>query len=367
MATVSRARPDFYARQRRLFRWAGAVPFDSYRLVLRWDRYGDLARRSDLRRYPGAQRVVIPLTEERYRIRGFDRAEAVEDLFYTFVKQRGRWRIAEDTDLEPVGLPSARHLWDFGPLVATRSAHFQMFRHPCGSSIGCSETSDGVLGLAENALDRVGRYWHMGRRERVVILVPTTTEELARVLQTTFDLDDFVAFAAATVDTQDGWEYRGARILFNPEAIAGRPASQVLTILSHELLHVVTRPASGPFVPVFVEEGVAEYVGYDASPEALGFFDGIVATGGFDGRLPADVEFLTGSGNDIYTSYQKAHSAVRFFVARWGLHRFERFYRRLGRSRVAPGTTEYHLDRALRRTIGIGFDAFERAWANSIR
>lgn len=366
MATLGRTNAEFYRHQRRMFRWALPVPFRSYRLVARWSRHGDLARASDLGRYPGADAVSIPLTEERYRIGAFDQREAVEDIFFTFARQDGAWRIVDDSDLTHVGLPSARHLWDFGPVTRARSRHFLLLRHTCGSRIGCPPSTEGVLALAEEALQRVESYWHVPWRKRVVVVAPTTTTELTRMLQTTFDLDNFVAFAASSVDLERGFSYGGHRILFNPEAIANRPSSDVLTILTHELVHVATRPASGPFVPVFVDEGVAEHVAQDGRPEALAFLGAVVDGGAFDRRLPSDIEFLTGSGTDIYTSYQEAQSAVRFFVDRWGLDRLEDLYVRLGRPAVAAGTTEYHVDRALRATVGLSKAEFERAWAHSV-
>ncbi|HEX2235913.1 MAG TPA: hypothetical protein VHK89_06525, partial [Actinomycetota bacterium] len=76
---------------------------------------------------------------------------------------------------------------------------------------------------------------------------------------------------------------------------------------------------------------------------------------------------LTGSPTDIYTSYQEAQSAIRFFVQRWGGQRLLRFYELVGAPSIAPGTSRYHVDRALRRTIGMGLRGFERAWADSIQ
>jgi hypothetical protein len=366
MATVGRADPGFYRRQKRMFRWAAAVPFGSYRLVARWDRHGDLARVSDVGRYSGADAVSIPLTEERYRIAGFDRHAAVGDAFFTFARHDGAWRIVDDSGLEHVGLPSARHLWDFGPVTIARSPHFLLLRHRCDSRIDCPPSTGDILALAEQALGRVESLWDVPWRKSVVVVAPTTTAELARMLQTTFDLDNFVAFAASSVDVERGFSYGGHRVLFNPESITNRSSTDVLQILTHELVHVATRPASGPFVPVYIDEGVAEQVAHESSPDALEFLGTVVSRGEFDRRLPTDVEFLTGSADDIYTSYQEAQSAVRFFVDRWGFDRLEDFYVRLGRPAVAAGTAGYHVDRALRATVGVSAAEFERAWARSL-
>jgi hypothetical protein len=207
--------------------------------------------------------------------------------------------------------------------------------------------------------------WTLPWKDHVVILVPGSSEELSRIIQATFELDDFVAFAYSTVDVEGGYAYTGHRIILNPSAISGRGENEVMQILSHELTHVASRPTSGPFIPIFIEEGVAEYIGYGGEP-SLDFFNARVAAGLFDHELPKDYEFLTGGGTAIYNSYQEGQSAVRFFVDRYGWNSFARFYKRLGADRIEPGLSRWHLERALQKTIGIGFKEFEKAWADSI-
>lgn len=365
MSSIARTSPDFVRRQARLFKAMVGVEFDSYRLVVRPDRFGDLARPSDVRRYSGADSVLIPVTEERYRIRGFDTEDAAEDVFYTFVKKEGQWRIAEDADLDDLALFSARHLWDGGRIEAERSDRFLQYKHPC-TGPECDAPTDDFLDLAERALDQVNRYWTAPWHQEVIVLVPNGTDELARMLQATIDLDNFVAFAYSTVDVEHDLDYTGHRIILNPNAFESQTTQGVFTILAHELLHIATRDASGPFMPVFVDEGYAEVAAYDGDPSGLSFFNSQVANGDFDKKLPRDFEFTTGSGTEIYESYQEAQSAVEFFVGRWGNERFVDFYRALGRVDIAPGTTRYHLDRALRDAVGMSYDDFEKAWASSI-
>ncbi len=129
---------------------------------------------------------------------------------------------------------------------------------------------------------------------------------------------------------------------------------------------MATRESAGPFVPIFVDEGFADYVGYSDDPSALAFFNSDVAAGLFNGQLPEDFEFTIGDGTEIYRNYQKAQSAVRFFIDRFGLDAFNRFYRSLGRKEIAAGTARYHIDQAFRRTTGMSYDAFQRAWTSSI-
>jgi hypothetical protein len=247
-----------------------------------------------------------------------------------------------------------------------RSPHFMSFRHTCDSAIGCVSVSPQLLEATEHGLERVRRYWPAAWSGRVVVLVPSETEELARMIQATFPLENFVAFASSSEDRSEGLEYTGHRIVLNPSSFLGRTGESELSILAHELLHVASRNLSGPFIPYFVEEGIAEYVGGAGDPRGQDLIPSGIASGAVTGRLPLDHEFLLGSGNDIYLSYVESASAMTFFADRYGQDGLVRFYRLAGRPGIDPGTSRYHLDRAMRRVTGSGFGSFERAWADSI-
>lgn len=362
LATIDPRAERFRRSQGRMFDHAEDVPFAAYRLIADWERLGDLARDRDLATHPGAEAVAIPLTQERYRIEGFDPEDAVEDAYFTFVKRDGSWYIGADDDLAELGLLTVRHVWDLSPVELSRSRHFLGIGPPCSADALC--VGD-LFDLAEEALRQVDRYWKVEWPRRVVLIVPPSNEGLKRMLQATFDPSKFVAFAYSTIDPQSQ-RYTGHRIIVNPPVIGGRPRDQVVTIMAHELLHVATRGESGPFVPLFVDEGFAEIAGYARGAGSLAYFDAIVGSGTFDRKLPLDYEFSTGSADSIFLSYQEAQSAIAHFIDRWGLKRFTKFYRRLGRERIAPGSPSWHVDRALRRTIDMGVRGFEKSWTSSI-
>lgn len=366
MAGISTDSRAFEKRQQDFFSWSRDVPFGSYELEADWERLGDLARPADGARYPGAEEVVIGLVEEHYRIEGFDERPAVEDYYLTFVKRSGRWKIAEDTDLDDLGLFSARHLWDFGPVTLQEGEHFSLLRHPCDSELFCVELPADLLTTAEQALATVDQGWSVPWRHEVLIYVPSSAGELGRMIQATFPLDNFVAFAYATYEAGEGFDLTGPRIMLNWEQIQGRDTGYLRSVLAHELLHIATRGVTGPFVPTFVEEGLAEHVAQSQDPSRLAFLEDEIAAGRVDGRLPRDFEFLTGDGNDIYRSYQEALAAIDFFAERFGERRLARFYVRLGGVEFAAGTSAYQVGRALERTVGRDYAAFERAWADSI-
>lgn len=353
----------FRDRQRILFEGFQQVPLEDYELVANWERYGELTRRQDRARYDGYEDVAIVLVEEHYRLKGFDPEPAVEDAYLTFVKDDGAWLIADDNDLDGLGLFSVRHPWEFGDLDVERDGRFLVISRT-GSN--CSGVPAGLTSHARAGLDRVETYWTRQWNKRVVMIIPCNGKELQRMLQATFDPSQFVAFAYSTIDTSDGYDYTGHRVIVNPPVFAGRPSEQVLTIMAHELLHVASREVSGPFVPLFVEEGIADLVGYGEADRALVYFDSVVAAGGFDGRIPDDYEFSTGTSSTIFLSYQKSQSAIRYFVERFGLGRLGRFYEVLGSRKFVVGLAEWQVDDALRATVGMGLDRFEREWAASI-
>lgn len=361
MSTVlPTASPAFKRRQERMFAGFDSLDLVSYELEADWERLGDLVRPRANEAYPDADLVALPMTVERYRLEGLDPEPALEELFWTYVRIEDEWFVASDSDLEDVGLYSARHLWDSGPMESHETEHFSFYSHPCASDCVAIEA---IGAQSERSLGRVEPFWS-DIPDRTAVLVPRDSAELERMIQSTFDLDDFVAFAYSSEDPERG--FTGNRVMLNPDAFRGIDAGSAFVILAHEMLHIATREAAGPFVPFFIEEGFAEYVATDASQAALGFFRSDVAAGRFGERTPLDFEFSTGSSTDIYRSYQESLAAVHFFIDRWGMGRFERFYRRLGRVLVEPGTTRYWVDRTLSETIGVDLPRFERLWADSI-
>jgi hypothetical protein len=105
------ATDEFKIRQGRLFDGLRSLPLAFYGLELRTDEVPDLAA-GLAARYPGADAVFLPPVEARYRLTGIDTIDAVDGYYYTFLFRDGRWRIVSDRDLEDIGLPSARNLWD---------------------------------------------------------------------------------------------------------------------------------------------------------------------------------------------------------------------------------------------------------------
>jgi hypothetical protein len=346
---------DFADRQRRLFDGFQRLPLRDYRLEVSLDVFGELTGSQEHQRYGNAAQPTVLHVEQRYRLQRYDPQPALEDLFLTFVRRPGGWRIISDADLDDLTMYTGRLMWEFGPIITRESEHFLYVSHP-----DLGGAADTILGAAERALDRVVDVWPMPFRRKVLILAPSESEELVRIIQAQFDVDVFVAFAVSGLDRERQWDLVGHRIILHWDNFSAQPDQVQQSILTHELLHIATRELSGPFVPAFVDEGVAEWVTTDASTLLLAIR---VSAGTFDRRLPLDHEFITGSNDDIINSYQESYSFISYAEDRFGPNAVAEFYRRLGRPRAAPGTWRYHVDRAMRGAFGLGFGQLQRGWA----
>ena len=360
MATIDPAAKAFRRRQKRLFRGLQSLDLSSYRLQAEWDRYGDLARPSDRKRHRGAADVKLPVTEEHYALERSGGEPAVEDLYYTYVQRGEDWFVASDTDLDDVGIQSARRLWDAGPLTVRAAGRLLFLSHQ-----GAPPVPEALVRTSRRSLAKVIDSWPAPWNRQVVIGIPSSSDELARILQVTYGLDDFVAFATSSVDPRE-LTFSGERIYLNPPETAGRTEAALEIVQTHELQHVASRATSSLLMPIFVEEGLAELTARSGDPRSLDFLKAGLRSGEIDASLPQDYEFAAGEGREIFAAYQKSLSAVSYLVHRWGMRRFVRFYRHLGAKRIVPGTARYHLDRSLREVIGRGTRAFERDWASSI-
>ena len=356
MSTVDPADGPFARRQRLLFRGFQELPLADYRLA--FDETGpiELTGEREIDRYGVDASPTVLHVVERYRIDGYDETPVIEHLYLTFVHRDGRWRVASDTDLDDVTLFSGRKLWEMGPIVTRESEHFLYVSHPTLAS-----NAPEILAAAERALGVVRARWPLAWSERVVVLVPRTTGELRRILQASFDLDVFVAFVFSGLDRSRDWQLAGHRMILNWPTFSIYPTFARETILVHELAHAATREHAGPFVTAFVDEGMADWVASNVRDEQL---ESQLEAGTFDGALPRDFEFISGEDADVLAAYEESGTATEFAVSEYGIDAVVRFYRRLGRARLAPGTPRYHVDHAARAAFGIGIDAFERHWTD---
>jgi len=355
LATVDPAAPEeFRASQTQHFNGLRSVPLEGYALGVDDAETGDLSPPGlgDVL-YQGA-RTFIPETTQRYRLGGYDDRDAVDSLWLTFVERDGEWFVGGDRDLEVVGLLTGRTIWDLGPVRLLPTEHFLVISHPDRAS-----RADDLARLAEEAFARHARLWDRPWSERLPVILPSSVDELEVIIQSTFDLDNFVAFVGYDVDydAPSGYETTAPRMYIQDRNLAEYDEAFQVETLVHELVHAATAADAGPFVDRWVHEGVADWV-------ATGRLSGLQPPDGSDGRIPDPFEFSTGGSRNINESYGESRSAISFLADLAGPAAPADLLTTLGATRVAPGSVDHQVGRALEATAGTpDFAAFEKAWA----
>ena len=361
-ATMTGASEAFVRERLTSFRRLRSLPVGLYRLDMTQEEYEDLARNADRARHPGSEVHVVQV-KERIGFRGYDARPSSEDVFLTVVKGPSGWSVVADDDVESLALQSNRYIWDFGTVSKLEDDGMMVVFHPAQRA-----AAPRILALAKAGRARVRSAWPVPWREdRVIIMIPSTVDELARILQTTFDLSTFVAFAAASVDRATGWRLSGNRVFLHWPNFRRQGEASQRNILQHEFAHRASFEVSGLHVPAFMDEGIAQYYGEQQYDPPTPELRQRVRSRRFDRRLPQDFLFIAGPPSDIYLSYEESVAFASYIGRRFGRPSAARLYRAVGAENpIAPGTARYHLDRACRATLGVPFATLQRDWARDV-
>lgn len=340
----------------RAFDNAREVPFRDFRVEPTTQFSGNLAYQRVRGLYPGKEVATYHVREKTAL--DIESMAYEEDGAYTFVRNGpvsgdpyDGWRLASKDDLDAIGFYSPYHLWDKGPVSVLRSEHFALLTHP-----EVVDEMRSVIDVAERAYTRATSFWPRPVSERYVVLVPATTEELGDLMHATIDLSKFVAFVSGGVDPENGWTPTGPRVFVHLAHLRNYSPEGTLEILAHELIHAITRPLSGPHIPVWIEEGLANYGGGNGGrPSHAG--DGPLPT-----EFPPDERFQTGPVGDIVIKYDQAQVAVQVLDERFGRQTLANFYEKLGSARVVPGNDTYQVRRAIDETLDWSQEEWIAAW-----
>lgn len=354
MATVDPEAPGaFRDRQRTAFAGWGVVPVERFALDARTDDTGDLAlgMQAELVGRYRADAVFLPETRRHFRLAGYDDRDTVEYLWLTYVRRGDQWYIGGDEDLRFLGLDTAVTLWELGPVEVQRSEHFLVVSPPDRAG-----RAQQIIELAERAWTRFEDQWDHPWSGRLPVILPGSVADLETILQTTFDLDNFVAFVAYDAIRDDGYEPTAPRMYIQDANLSRHSGAFQLDTMVHELVHAATSTTAGPFNEPWVHEGLAEWV-------TRGSPAGGRAPSGSDGRLPEPHEFTTGGNAAIVRSYEESTSAFAFLAGRAGAGEPVRFFEQLGARRVVPGSADHHAGDVLRAVADLDLRAFEEAWS----
>jgi hypothetical protein len=357
LATVDRTATGFVARQAKLVDALHDVPLASWTYELAPDREREHTVALDaLHGTWWAPEVTL-----RYALAGFDRSPTVQQQALTFVLRGTRWLVAADDDFASSGHPTDRDLWDGGRVVAAQGRACLVLGHRSSGAL-----VHGLVAECDAAVPRVTAVWGTGWAQRVVVMVPDSAAELSRVVPDAGDLSQIAAVATAElVSPATGYHPVGDRVIINPSTFSELGAVGRRVVLSHEITHVASRRSTGPQVPTWFVEGVADYVGYQGVRLSLAVsaeeLQADVRAGKLPAHLPLDSDF-DGSRKDLAQTYEQSWMAVVLLARTYGQEAMLRLYRDIG-SDPAAGA----FDRVLRKQLRTSLAAFTGAWRSDLR
>jgi hypothetical protein len=318
--------PEERPAQRRVFRNLAGVPLASWSYRLQ-------------RRSGGDAEVQL-----RYRLKGYDTAPVTSGIAMTLAGNGGRWRIAAATD-------SPAQLWDQGPVRVARGAH-SLVLGPGGEASLKAYAAD-----VDRAVTAVTGVWGDGWARRVVVEVPGSLAGMAALLDASPTAYEGIAAVTTAELRGSATAVPADRVVVNPEAFGELSPLGRRVVLTHETTHVATRTATTSRTPLWLSEGLADWIGYRGTgqtpKEVAPELSRDVAAGRLPDALPSDADFGNTAGG-LAQSYEGAWLACRLIADRWGEAKLLALYRAAGQGATA--------DEAMRRTLGIGLEDFTARW-----
>ncbi|WLP90373.1 hypothetical protein [Gordonia sp. NB41Y] len=267
------------------------------------------------------------------------------------------WRLVGDASL--VGEPSPpQQIWSF-PGLAVQDVPTAGGTSVIASYPDTAALDRRVAGLLPGAVDAVSAFWGDDWARRAIVVTTATDEQFAGLAGAGHGVD---GAAAATVYARVDVSQHvatGQRVILTPQA-ADLAAPTLGVVLRHELTHVATRSVTAAAAPMWLTEGVPEYVGRkgthtraaDAAPDlAAAVRDGHTPT-----ALPADDAFAVNS-ESARLAYQSAWSVAAFVADRFGEDRLKTLY-----TGVAASGDTARQDVAIRAALGIDRTQLVARW-----
>jgi len=298
-----------------------------------------------------------------YSLAGFDRAPQSFEVTYTLVHRLGGWRIADDTDGA-----SPFQMWDLPGLRVIKGNSDIVIGNAPEARMRDYST------IADSAVRRVSGVWGTDWNSHVVIVTPSTNEEFAKLLLRSADkgLDQVAAITQGVIES--GKRAQGDRVVINPRAFTALQSLGRQVVITHELTHVAARSSTTSPVPIWLTEGMADYVGYSGlglprervASELLA----LVRAGKGPTALPREADFDP-SKTRIAPSYSGSWLAVCRLVDLYGQAKVVAFYRVVASASPAGGAAQHDLEAtatlAFPHSFGVSEAQFVDGWKRYLR
>jgi hypothetical protein len=281
-----------------------------------------------------------------YRLKGFDRGDVVHTSYLTLSAKGTIIGDGRETKDDP-------EIWTDGQVSVVHGSH---------SLVIGNNAKAATLHQIADRLDQseplvsavVGTAW----ARKVVALVPAG-DDAAVTLAGGQNLTEIVALATVTqnADHSPGQD----RVLISPGNYARLNPLGRHVVMTHELTHVALGAAGDSRTPMWLVEGLADYVGYKKAgatvTSAARELRADLAQGSLPAALPTRADFDGGSGG-LSRVYQEAWLACRLIAGHYGEAKLVRLYR------AAGATSE---EAALHDVLGVSVAKFTKDWRSYLK
>lgn len=288
-----------------------------------------------------------------YSFAGLPGQHAVVSHQVDVVERTDGWRIAsitpKDTHPEP---------WDLGTTLSVRSGRVVVV----GVDRSRAEL-ERIRDQAAAAIPRVEDVWRDDWARGAVVVVPPDTAGAGELTGSeNIDALAAVATGGSAVDAS-GEMQRWERVVVNPKAWQKMDSTGRQVVLAHELTHVATGSLGS--VPIWVSEGLADYVGWKDSglstrriAQELG---AEVRRGDLPDDLPVEADF---HGERVDQAYEASWLAARYIAFRYGEDKLLAVYRGMAEQ---SSTGKADQDRVFRSTLKVSRSAFLHGWRSYLQ
>ncbi|MFD8703297.1 hypothetical protein ACFV1W_11820 [Kitasatospora sp. NPDC059648] len=305
----------------------------------------------------GPERLTASV-ELAVRIAGYDEYPVVYPRRIELVRHRDGWRVEHE---EGTGGPPA--LWDLGPARTAPGARCLVL------GLAAGPDPAGLVAVGDQAVPAVSAVWGGGWAGRLLLELPATEPQFARLLEA--DPASWTGMAAVTVAAPGApWHTPADRVVINPEAFGRLSDFGRQVVVTHEATHVATRADTRAWTPLWLSEGAADWTAYRGSgrrPQQIApELTRDVAAGKLPTALPADGDFAAGA-TGIAQAYEQAWLACDLIARRYGTERLVAFYRAVGAADGQGEDRDRRTDRLLRGELGIGLAEFTALWLAEVQ
>ncbi|GAB16685.1 hypothetical protein GOEFS_009_00540 [Gordonia effusa NBRC 100432] len=273
------------------------------------------------------------------------------------------WKIVGDsTVLQDVQAP-APMIWSYPELrardVTTSGGDSVVLSYP-----GTDAAVATIARELPDAVVAVTNFWGQSWARRAAVVATGTAAQFSGLASA--DSPVGAAAAATIYASLDSAEKTasGQRVVLTPTART-LPAPALAVVLRHELTHVAVRGVTVSGAPLWITEGMPEYVGrkgtYQRFDDVAPNLAAVLRSGDIPARLPDDRDFAVDQ-NTALVAYQSAWSLAAYVAEKYGPDRLKALYLGVAGADKVPAQ-----DLAIVNTLRVSRAQFVAQWQDWLR